>query len=237
MKTFLQQIAETYYEKFGDQMADFCYIFPNKRCCIFFENYVTKVCKSRENAHLILPFTIDINSFIMKLSRSVEIPRIEQIFILYDCYKNLIAKKSNGNQIVNFDTFSRWGELAIDDFNDIDKFLADAKSVLTNTQNLKEIKTDYLTDEQLEVVNTYFRDPVKEMIDNDHMWKHYRGDAEKLGRKEITKSYYDLWDVLYDLYNSFREALQMRDVCYTGMAYRDVAENLDKYAKRLNHKQ
>lgn len=216
MKTFLYSIAEAYIKNYLDEIDDFCFIFPNKRCCIFFEKFIHELSK-KEIDNVVFPNTIDINSFIMKTTHSVELSKIELLFILYDCYKKLVGNES----IVNFDSFAHWGEIAIDDFNDIDRALVDAKEILTNTTHFDQIKTDYLTPEQMEVVDKHFRNPLKGKNDHgDNMWMHYQGDNES----EILHKFRTLWEVLPELYENFTQILSDRNVCYSGMAYRKIAE-------------
>lgn len=216
MKTFLYSIAEAHIKNYLDEIDDFCFIFPNKRCCIFFEKFIHELSK-KEIDNVVFPNTIDINSFIMKTTHSVELSKIELLFILYDCYKKLVGNES----IVNFDSFAHWGEIAIDDFNDIDRALVDAKEILTNTTHFDQIKTDYLTPEQMEVVDTHFRNPLKGKNDHgDNMWMHYQGDNES----EILHKFRTLWEVLPELYENFTQILSDRNVCYSGMAYRKIAE-------------
>ena len=216
MKTFLYSIAEEYIKTYPNQIDDYCFIFPNKRCCIFFEKFIRKLSKE-EIGNVVFPNTIDINSFIMKTTHSVELSKIELLFILYDCYKKLVGNES----IVNFDSFAHWGEIAIDDFNDIDRALVNAKEILTNTTHFDQIKTDYLTPEQMKVVDTHFRNPLKGKNDHgDNMWMHYQGDNES----EILHKFKTLWEVLPELYENFTQILSDRNVCYSGMAYRKIAE-------------
>lgn len=216
MKTFLYSIAEAYIKKYPDEIDDFCFIFPNKRCCIFFEKFIYELSK-KEIGNVVVPKTIDINSFIMKTTHSVELSKIELLFILYDCYKKLVGNES----IVNFDSFAHWGEIAIDDFNDIDRALVDAKEILTNTTHFDQIKTDYLTPEQMEVVDKHFRNPLKGKNDHgDNMWMHYQGDNES----EILHKFRTLWEVLPELYENFTQILSDKNVCYSGMAYRKIAK-------------
>lgn len=216
MKTFLYSIAEAYIKNYLNEIDDFCFIFPNKRCCIFFEKFIHELSK-KEIDNVVFPNTIDINSFIMKTTHSVELSKIELLFILYDCYKKLVGNES----IVNFDSFAHWGEIAIDDFNDIDRALVDAKEILTNTTHFDQIKTDYLTPEQMEVVDKHFRNPLKGKNDHgDNMWMHYQGDNES----EILHKFRTLWEVLPELYENFTQILSDRNVCYSGMAYRKIAK-------------
>lgn len=224
MKTFLQNIAESYINTYSDEIKNFCFVFPNKRCCIFFEKYVRELSISKnsndsQHSGIIIPNTIDINSFIMKTTYSVELSKIELLFILYDCYKDLVGKENT----VNFDSFARWGEIAINDFNDIDRALVDAKEILNNTTHFDQIKTDFLTKEQLEVIDRHFRSSIKNNIikdNNDNMWMHYQGD----NGSQILHRFKTLWSVLPELYERFTSTLNERQVCYSGMSYRKIAE-------------
>ena len=73
----------------------------------------------------------------------------------------------------------------------------------------------------MEVVDKHFRNPLKGKNDHgDNMWMHYQGDNES----EILHKFRTLWEVLPELYENFTQILSDRNVCYSGMAYRKIAE-------------
>lgn len=231
MKTFLKAIADSFYKNYGDKMADFCYVFPNKRCCLFFNNYV----ESQNKDKAIFANSIDIENFVLKITQSVEAPYFDRLFILYDCYRKIVAERSDNTQLIDFDSFASWGEMILNDFNDIDIHLINAEELLKNIKNFKSIATNYLEGETLEIVNEYFKDPYEKMRKSDDMWQYYKGDNEENSYKAIGDRITKLWAVLYELYTGLREELSKSNVCYKGMAYRKAAEEMDSLKSRLKH--
>ncbi len=67
------------------------------------------------------------------------------IFELYRVYKRRYGEE------MSFDDFWSWGEVIVNDFNDIDLYLADAAKLYGNINDLKEIDARFggLTDEQM----------------------------------------------------------------------------------------
>jgi hypothetical protein len=57
------------------------------------------------------------------------------------------------------DDFFYWGEMLLSDFNDIDKYLDDAKQLFKNIMSLKEIDSgfEYLSKEQILFLSTFWQ--------------------------------------------------------------------------------
>ncbi|MFL0682121.1 MAG: hypothetical protein ACJLTB_02645, partial [Algoriphagus aquaeductus] len=57
----------------------------------------------------------------------------------------------------DFDRFYFWGELILKNFNDLDQFLAPAKTVYTNLAEIKEFESDlsFLSEEQKELISQF----------------------------------------------------------------------------------
>ncbi|MFI3240696.1 MAG: PD-(D/E)XK nuclease family protein [Bacteroidales bacterium] len=214
MKPFLKQIAELYIKNDSTELYKFCFIFPNRRSGIFFNKYLTE-CNS---SNFILPEITTINDFINSVTDSVEASRIEMLFTLYSEYKNL------SEEIDDFDQFIFWGDMLINDFNDVDKYMADAKLLFSNVKELKEISTSYLSKEQIEIINKFWGEergiePIEEF------WKHlHEPNSDSTNKQKFLK----LWNTLYPLYLNIRQNLLDRGLSYSGMSYRKAAEKFKK---------
>lgn len=55
-----------------------------------------------------------------------------------------------------FDNFVFWGDMLLGDFDDVDKYMVDARQLFTNIHDLKEIDEFYLTEEQIEIVKRFW---------------------------------------------------------------------------------
>ncbi|MBP1616390.1 MAG: hypothetical protein H6Q14_217 [Bacteroidetes bacterium] len=204
MTPFLFSIAQTYYRQFGNEVSDFTFVFPNRRAGRFFLKYLAEVA----GKPIFSPKIITIADLFSELSELQSADRIYQLFVLYDCYRGV------GSSDESFEDFMFWGEMLLNDFDDVDKSMADAKQIFRNIQDLREIDSafSYLTPEQVAIIRRFWVNFLP--ISEDDKTKH---------------DFLEIWEVLYSLYDSFRERLRTEGLAYEGMIFRDVAEK----AKRL----
>ena len=129
-----------------------CNYFSNKRAGVFFRYHLSKII----NQPVWLPTITDINSFVSELSELKLADKYTLIFELYKSYQEIYNRK--GHTPEEFDDFFPWGELLLNDFNDIDKYLVNAKEVLRTTSDLRTIENlyDYLTPEQKEAIRAFW---------------------------------------------------------------------------------
>lgn len=219
MIPFLLQVAKVYVEKEAQNLANYTFVFPNKRSGVFFTNYITQIVEDA----IILPKIATISDFIYEFSTGIEASRMELMFILYDEYcKIILERTSSDSQIVEFDKFQFWAEMILNDFNDVDKYLVDAKQLFQNVKRLKEISSNFLTEEQIKVINQYWGETrLPDSITS--FWKHINNNGSE---EQLTNQFIRLWEILYDLYNAFNIRLKKMGISYSGMSYRDVAEKI-----------
>ncbi len=212
MEAFLSRVAHTYLSKEKEQLIDYCFVFPNKRSGMFFSKYLT------ENATqpILLPKIATISELVNDFSTGIEASRFEQLFILYNEYKSL------SSDISEFDQFQFWGDMLLNDFNDVDKYLVDAQQLFKNIKELKQINSNYLTHEQIEIINKYWGEnrPLETI---KHFWAHVNKESDS---QYATGHFLKLWEILHELYTNFRATLNHAGMSYQGMAYRNAAEIL-----------
>lgn len=88
--------------------------------------------------HSIFPELTTISDFIDEYSDLVEAGRVEQLFLLYQAYRTLAERDQK--QYDDFDHFLHLGDMLLNDFNDIDRYMVDAKELFFNMRNLENIK-------------------------------------------------------------------------------------------------
>lgn len=206
MIPFLKKLANVYISRERRDIDRYCFVFPNRRSGAFFKKYLLEeIC----GECLILPGITTISDFISNQSHLVDAGRVELLLILYQEYCNL------ADSAPEFDQFLYWGDMILNDFNDVDRFMVNAKELFTNVRNLKKIQSNFLTDEQKAVIKEY--------------WGIDRGAEDSFWQKDSCKSVFSqLWNRLYDLYERFNEALLSRGLSYSGMNYRAVAEGMSE---------
>lgn len=210
MKPFLKQIAELYLKNDSSELYKYCFIFPNRRSGLFFNKYLSEA----SNGCFILPEITTINDFINEITGSVEASRIEMLFTLYTEYQKL------SSEIDDFDKFIFWGDMLINDFNDVDKYMVDSKLIFSNVKELKEINSTYLTQEQIDIINQFWGENrgVKSV---EEFWTHLHTPNNKSENKE---KFLELWSILSPLYLNLYSNLEKQGLSFSGMSYRKAAE-------------
>jgi hypothetical protein len=198
MKPFLQNVAQVYYKIYGRSVGEYTFVFPNRRAGVFFRKYLAEAA----GQPLFAPEILTVTDLFARLSAYKQADRIEMLFILYDEYVRISRSAES------FDEFLYWGEMLLNDFDDVDKYMADARQLFRNIYDLKEIDAGFafLSEEQVAAIRRF--------------WAEFYQHGENKGRKDFL----ELWETLYELYMSFRSALQNRGLAYEGMIFREVAE-------------
>lgn len=202
MTPFLKLVAEDLYKKFNGEMHDIAIVFPNKRAGLFFNEYLLQCC----GHPMWSPKYITISELFRQSSNAVIGDSIMLVSKLYKEYK----AHTHSNE--NIDSFYYWGELMIKDFDDIDKNLVDAKRIFSNIKDLRLIgnTASSLEEEQAQAIEQFFN--------------NFRPHEES----ELKRRFLQIWEVIEDIYNSFRTKLRNEGIAYEGMLYRDIIENENK---------
>ncbi|MEZ3591907.1 MAG: PD-(D/E)XK nuclease family protein [Muribaculaceae bacterium] len=218
MDAFLRLVARAYARNEGASLHDVCFVFPNKRSGTFFRHFLGE----EMGYAYIEPEITTVSDFVASFSDGVVATRFEQLFILYNEYRRILIE--NGSEdFFDFDQFQFWGDMLLNDFGDVDRYLVDPEQLFVNVQRYREIKSDYLTDEQREIISRYWGD-TRLQESTEHFWTHFQG-GELVG-KGPKGSFLRLWEILLELYQAFRARLQEHGLCYDGMLYRNAVEHI-----------
>lgn len=238
---FLREVAAAYVANSdADELASICFVTPNKRSGVFLSKHIADEMRNH-NIKGFAPAVVPISDFIAEFTDEVEASRIEQLFILYNSYSEVLHKhmtpdeSAAGKGQVDFNRFQYWGDILLNDFNDVDRDLVDAKMLFKNVSDLKEISSNFLTPEQIEVIKRYWNEelvpePVQEF------WRHVvhssdnsdeNGENNSDNKKNIA-GFVKLWQVMYEIYISYRKSLTEKGFTYSGKSYRDALEKISK---------
>lgn len=158
MIPFLKAVAEGYTSRFKThglaKPYRYCFVFPNKRAGTFFLKYLRELNPDG----IIAPEISTISDFTARLSGRVINSRIDLIFLLYNCYCDLLNANSGAGRerAVSFDAFRKWGETVLRDFNEVDMQNVDADAIFSNVADFRRISSSFLTEEQRKVIEEYF---------------------------------------------------------------------------------
>lgn len=204
---FLRAVAKTYIPHLEDEKAidNHIFIFPNRRSLLFFQKYLGQEYHARSGKPLLSPNLQTINDFIIGFGGLKPVSSVKALYTLYESYSDI-----KGNNVESFDDFVYWGDIILKDFDDIDKYLVNAKQLFTNIKELKELSDDYsyLSPAQIKAIESF--------------WGSFSAEPHT-DKKEV---FFSLWKVLERVYDDFRSRLEALGEGYEGMIYRKVAEQL-----------
>ena len=123
---------------------------------------------------------------------------------------------------VDFDSFRGWGETVLSDFSEVDQYLASPEEIFKNVKDYREISSNFLTEEQKEVMAEYFGRT--DIGDPSKFWKNFDGEEVRLS--EVKRRFLHLWRIMWPLYQKLNDKLSERGLATTGGAYRLALENL-----------
>ena len=201
MTYFLEHIAQSLYKEFGNTLNRHCLVFPSRRAGLYFLKYLAAGIEKPVWA----PSILTINDLFRSYT-TLQIPGTEVLlFELYKVYRKL--KKP----FESFDEFYYWGDMLLNDFEDVDKYLVNASLLFRNVLDIKNIDQQFgsLTDEQKEIIRRFWTNFNPEKPTN-----------EKSG-------FISTWSVLPDLYTGYRDSLKSQNLAYEGMIFREVAESAE----------
>ena len=202
MEQFLRLVAKDLHDNFMDGLkglSDVTVVFPNRRARLFFDGYMSELCDSP----LWSPSYMTIEELFRSQSSLEIADQYKLVSILYNVYCEQMGSDEE------LDSFWNWGELMLNDFNEIDRSLADSARLFACLENHREVtEQSFLSDEQNEILKSFFRG--------------FNGHETALKQKYIR-----IWNALGPIYDRFRSILRKSGEAYDGMLQREVAETLD----------
>lgn len=201
MTPFLKQIAELFYDTYGADLQRMAFVFPNRRAGLFFRKYLSQAA----GKPIFSPAILTISGLFEQLSDKRPADHLQMLFLLYRIYiKHSTSKET-------FDDFVHWGEMLLNDFNDVDKYMVDARQLFTNVTDLHEIEKDfaYLQEPQIAAIRSF--------------WSSFQPRGE--GTNQHT--FLGVWKILYAVYQEFRHSLAVEGKGSEGTIYREVVERIE----------
>ena len=196
-RSFHEELAQELLKRYDGDLSSLVVMFPSLRARAFFNDAIA----SSVDHPVWQPSWMSIDEAMESVSglrRGERIRLISELFVIY--HKHHPKEK--------FDKFYFWGDMLINDFDMIDRYLVDAKQLLRNIEDIKELETDvsYLTPEQLRIIS---------------FWQSV-GDGESLSEQK--RYFLKIWRSLPAIYEEYRARLLELNIAYPGMIYRRAAE-------------
>lgn len=201
MSSFLHLLATDLIGKYPD-FEDITVIFPNKRGGLFLAEELSRLI----DRPIWMPKIITLSDFIREQTGLRKPDDLILSIKLYKTYQQI------GDTEEKFEDFYFWGNMLLNDFDDIDKYLVDAKDLFSNLTALKNLEYNfpYLQPEQVEVIKKF--------------WSTFNPEKYSKEQQEFLK----IWDKLHTLYTTFKASLFEEKIAYEGMAQRHYLEHIQE---------
>ena len=184
MQSFLEQLVKYLSEKYKDDISDLCIVLPNRRAGLFLKTHFV----NHLNKTFWAPEVLATEDFVALLA---EVEIVDSTTLLFELYETV--KAVNPSETESFDEFSKWGQILLNDFNEIDRYLVDASQLFGNLKDIKELETwslnaEHLTDFQSKYLTfwkslkAFYFDFQKRLLDKHQA---YQGLAYKLVTENI----------------------------------------------------
>ena len=201
---FLEEVVDYTFKKYKD-FRNLTIIFPNRRAGLYFQKALSK----KLDKPLWSPTVKTLEDFVQEFSNiKISDDVSDSIVINHYLYK-IIQKIQDKDSRVSFDEFYYWGQILINDFNDIDQSLKDESKVFRVIKNQKEIDEsfNFLENENLERIKSFWKKFFPKMSVNQ-------------------KNFRKTWKILLNVYKDFTKILKKNKIGYKGLVYKEFLKNI-----------
>lgn len=206
MNGFLSEVARSIISTHGPDVSNLNIVFAGQRVQRYFNIELSKVGGLGKPSYT----TIDelIRSFCVDLKQA---EKLKLLTLLYTVYSKFYPTEP-------FEKFYSFGELLLTDFDTLDRYMVDAKS-------LYSIVSDTLT------LDSVGDDPAHRAAIN--FWRTFQHAKASMHEQQ---QFLQIWQSLYEIYSEYKTTLKNEGIAYAGMIYRTVAEKLSASATEISGK-
>lgn len=146
MTSFIQDVIVD-LQKREFNISQLTFILPSKRAGTFLKHILSQQISET----MFAPEIIAIEEFVESICDINYCTNTEALFEFYQVYYNITPKE----QIESFDTFSKWGQILLQDFNEIDRYLIPTDHIFDYLKAIKDFNHWSLADEQTDYIKNY----------------------------------------------------------------------------------
>ncbi|MHA7877454.1 MAG: PD-(D/E)XK nuclease family protein [Bacteroidota bacterium] len=197
--SFLSDLASDLYDKHRHGIAQLTLILPNA-----WAGQVFKQClAARLPTSVAPPNVLSLEAWIQQLSPLKQAQPLPLCYLLYQVFQELQPREAS------FEQFYFWGNVLLEDFDVIDKYLVDAVHLFTDLSKHKALSLsyDYLTALQKAAIQSF--------------WKNF---TQRLSTHQ--QGFLHLWKRLPQVYQHFGSRLRAQGIGYQGLCHRAAYETL-----------
>jgi len=148
MGGFIKKVLIDLKEK-GLPLEDLYFILPSKRAGVFLKHHLSTLISQP----IFSPQIFSIEEFVEELSALNSIPNTDLLFKLYETYLKHTKKEDQES----FDSFSKWSQILLQDFNEIDRYLIPQEQIFDYLNAIKELNHWSLDAEQTNLIKNHLR--------------------------------------------------------------------------------
>jgi len=178
-------------------------IFPTRRACVIFKY---KFIKHFDKTTW-LPSVCSIEDFILNQSEYTLADDAVLILELFEVFKELFPE-------MTFDEFYSWGNVLLNDFDEMDSNLVDHRKLFATFQNIADIDEQFDYDEEQK---SWMKD----------FWNSLFG-TDSDNENDIRQQFKNNWQHIPFIYESFRKRLLDKKLTYRGLTYRLISTEKEK---------
>jgi CRISPR/Cas system-associated exonuclease Cas4 (RecB family) len=197
---------ERVYHRFSTiDVSEYCFVFPTRRAgYVFRQQYI----KHQQQATW-LPEILGIRDFILKVHAVPVADDLVLLLLLYQVLTSMGMQES-------LEKFIPWGKILLNDFNEIDQNLVNARRIYQQSYEERQIDQAFaLSPEEMQEIAGF--------------WKLFA----KMPLSTLQENFLASWKLLPDVYDQFSQLLHQSGITYEGKAYREVAERITDKSIRL----
>lgn len=118
---FLQEVSAYLTEKHGHELEQLRIVLPNKRAGLYLQKYLAAAAKQPSWA----PEIITIQDMV---TQAFPLPVADPLQLNFELYRVFVKQTLTEE---SFDRFFPWGEMLLKDFDEVDKYLVNARKIAT----------------------------------------------------------------------------------------------------------
>lgn len=147
-KPFLELVAKNLQTRHPQGFEDVCVVLPSRRASLFLKR--TLAALSPEP--VISPVIVVIDELTSDLSGLFPADSLTLQFQLYASYV-----KVYGSEAESFESFIKWSSRLLQDYNEIDRYMVDAKAIFENVTDAKALERWGVEGDTPEMIEAYIR--------------------------------------------------------------------------------
>ncbi|SFC97669.1 PD-(D/E)XK nuclease family protein [Algibacter pectinivorans] len=146
MTTFIHDVLKD-LQNDNQNISELTFVLPSKRAGLFLKHQLAEVVEQT----IFAPEILSIEEFVEDLAQIKSTSNTELLFEFYSIYIQLTKKE----QADSFESFSNWGQILLQDFNEIDRYLIPQEKIFNYLSSIQDLNHWSLEEPQTDFIRNY----------------------------------------------------------------------------------